>query len=172
MGILAGNSKNEPLHYGEVIGCWAFVGANKGLISGYEAFLSHTGDKELARLIEEAIETMKSENKQIEKVLVANGVTPPPTLPERPRSNPDDIPAGARMMDAEVSGAVSINVGQALVSCSQVMGQCLREDIAMMFGKFHVEKAMFGLKLLRLNKEKGWIIPPPLHIDKAAPSED
>lgn len=169
--MLSGNSKNEPMHYGEVIGCWAFVGANKGLISGYEAFLSHVGDKELAHLIEEAIGTMKTENKTIEKVLVENGITPPPTLPERPRCNADDIPAGARLMDAEVSAAISINVGQGLVSCSQVMGQCLREDIAMMFGKFHVEKAMFGLKLLRLNKEKGWIIPPPLHIDKAASTD-
>jgi hypothetical protein len=43
------------------------------------------------------------------------------------------------------------------------MGQCLREDIAMMFGKFHAERSLFGAKMLRLNKEKGWIVPPPLH---------
>ena len=89
----------------------------------------------------------------------------PPTLPERPKANAEEIPAGARLMDPEIRGAVSINVGQGLVSCSQVMGQCLREDIAMMFGKFHVERAMLGGKLLRMNKEKGWIIPPPLHLN-------
>ena len=65
---------------------------------------------------------------------------------------------------SEISAAVSINVGQGLVSCSMVMGQCLREDIAMMFGKYHMERALFGAKLLRLNKEKGWIIPPPLQL--------
>jgi len=171
MGILDGNPKKEPMHYGEVIGCWAFVGAQRGLISGYEAFLNHAADKEFVKLIEEAIDMFKSQNKQVEKILKDNGITPPPTLPERPKCSADDIPAGARLMDPEISGAVSINVGQGLVSCSQVMGQCLREDIAMMFGKFHVEKALFGLKLLRLNKEKGWMIPPPLHMNKTTSDE-
>lgn len=166
MGILDGNSKNEPMHYGEIVGCWAFVGAQKGLISGYEAFINHAGDEDLKKLLKESIDAMKSENKQVETILKDNGIVPPPTLPEKPKASSEDIPVGARMMDPEISGAISINVGQGLVSCSQVMGQCLREDIAMMFGKFHAEKAMFGLKLLRMNKEKGWIVPPPLHMDK------
>lgn len=162
MGILSGNPKDEPMHYGEVIGCWAYVGANKGLISAYQAFLNHAGDEDLKKLIKEAIEMMKEQDSKLEEVLKENGIMPPPTLPERPVCNPDDIPAGARFMDPEISGAISINVGQALVSCSQVMGQCLREDIAAMFAKFLHDKIMFGAKLLKLNKEKGWIIPPPL----------
>jgi len=163
LGILNGNPKDEPLHYGEVLGSWAFVGANNGLISGYEAFVNHAGDEELIELLKEAIKTMKSENKQLENILKENGIALPPSLPERPKAKAEDIPVGARFMDPEISGAISINVGQALVSCSQVMGQCLREDLAMMFGKFHADKMLFGLKLLRMNKEKGWIIPPPLH---------
>lgn len=43
----------------------------------------------------------------------------------------------------------------------------IREDIAMMFGRFHMQKATFGAKLLRMNKEKGWLVPPPLHNYKA-----
>lgn len=168
MGILSGNPKEQPLHYGEVIGVWAYVGANKGLISGYEAFINHAGDHDLIELLEEAVKMMKAQNKELEQVLKDNGVTPPPTLPERPKANAEEIPPGARLMDPEISGAISINVGQALVSISQVMAQCLREDLAMMFAKFHADKVLFGAKLLRLNKEKGWIIPPPLHKD--APS--
>ena len=165
MGILSGNAKDEPMHYGEVIGCWAYVGANKGLISSYQTFINHAGDEGLKKLLHEAVGTMKDHNQQIEEVLKENGIMPPPTLPDRPTCSVDDIPAGARFTDPEISGAISINVGQALVSCSQVMGQCLREDIATMFAKFHVEKVMFGAKLLKLNKEKGWIIPPPLHLN-------
>jgi len=163
LGILNGNPKNEPLHYGEVIGCWAFAGANKGLISGYEAFINHAGDNELIDLLREAVDMMKSGYTEVEKALKENGVTPPPTLPERADANAEDIPVGARYMDPEISAAVSINVGQGLVSCSQVIGQCLREDVAMMFSKFHADRLLFGMKLLRLNKEKGWIIPPPIH---------
>jgi hypothetical protein len=165
MGILNGNPKDEPLHYGEVLGSWSFIGANNGLISAYEAFVNHAGDGDLIELLEEAIKTMKSENKMLEKVLKENGIALPPSLPERPVAKAEDIPVGARFMDPEISGAISINVGQGLVSCSLVLGQCLREDIAMMFGKFHTDKMLFGLKLLRMNKEKGWIIPPPLHKD-------
>lgn len=43
------------------------------------------------------------------------------------------------------------------------MGQAIREDIGLMFGQFHASKALFGAKLLRLNKEKAWLVPPPLH---------
>ena len=163
MGIMSGNPKNEPMHYGEVIGVWAYIGANNGLISGYEAFINHAGDEELIDILEEAVKMMKNENKPLEQMLKDNGIAPPPSLPGRPKANADDIPVGARFSDMEISAAVSINVGQGLVSCSQVMGQCLREDIAMMFGKYIADRAMLGAKLLRLNKEKGWIIPPPLH---------
>jgi hypothetical protein len=163
MGIMDGNPKKEPMHYGEVIGVWAFIGANNGLISGYEAFVNHAGDDELIKLLEEAVKIMKAENKALEQILKDNGIAPPPSLPGRPKAKAEEIPVGARFSDPEISAAVSINVGQGLVSCSQVMGQCLREDIATMFGKYIAERAMFGLKLLRLNKEKGWIVPPPLH---------
>ncbi len=165
MGIMDGNPKNEPMHYGEVIGLWAFAGANKGLISAYEAFVNHAGDRELIKLLEDAVRMMKSESKEVEKLLKDNGIAPPPSLPERPKATAEEIPVGARFMDPEISAAISINVGQGLVSCSQVMGQCLREDIALMFGRFHTERAMYGAKLLRLNKEKGWVIPPPLQLN-------
>jgi hypothetical protein len=43
------------------------------------------------------------------------------------------------------------------------MGQSIREDMAMMFGQFHMQKAQMGAKVLNLNKEKEWLFPPPLH---------
>lgn len=165
MGILDGNPKKEPMHYGEVTAIWAFIGANNGLISGYEAFTNHAEDADLIHLLEDAVKTMRKETKELGEALKANGITPPPALPERPKANPEEIPAGARFNDVEIAAAVSINVGQGLVSCSMAMGQCLREDIAAMFAKYHHEKIAFGAKLLSLNKSKGWIIPPPLHMN-------
>ena len=67
MGIMDGNPKKDPLHYGEVIGLWAFMGANNGLISGYEAFVNHAGDKDLMGILEESIQLMKSEVKEVAK---------------------------------------------------------------------------------------------------------
>ncbi|TKH97148.1 DUF3231 family protein, partial [Bacillus wiedmannii] len=43
-------------------------------------------------------------------------------------------------------------------------GKCLREDVGMLFGQFHMKKAQAGVALLRLSKKKGWVVLPPLHV--------
>lgn len=166
MGVLSGNPTDEPMHYGEVFGLWTHLFTNNGLIAGYHSFINHTGDKDLKKHIEEAIEGLKNENQQILDILKANEIGLPPTPPDRPNANLENIPVGARFTDPEISASISKDVATGLVACSQVMGQCIREDIAMMYGQFHLAKAQFGLKMLRLNKAKGWLIPPPLHYSK------
>lgn len=167
MGILSGNPTDEPMHYGEVFGTWSFLTVTKGLIAGYQTHLNHAGDEDLQKLLKEAIEGGQQEIKQIETLLKANGIALPPTPPERPNACLDDIPAGARFMDPEIAIMLGANIAAGLVACSTIMGQCIREDIAMMFGQFHLQKAALGAKALRLNKEKGWLVPPPLHHYKA-----
>jgi len=167
MGILSGNPQDEPMHYGEVFGTWTHLLTNNGLIAGYQSYINHTGDQDLKKLIEEAIQGMKNENHQLQELLKTNGIGLPPATPDRPNANLEDIPVGARFTDPEISASVSKDVAVALVACSQIMGQCIREDIAMMYGQFHLAKAQFGLKMLKLNKEKGWLIPPPLHLKKS-----
>lgn len=100
-------------------------------------------------------------------MLKDNGVGLPPTPPERPKAKLEEIPAGARFQDPEIAAAITCDNSMALVSASQVMGQCIREDIAII-GQFHTEKATLSARILRLNKEKGWLIPPPLHHSQVA----
>ena len=164
MGILNGNPKDEPMHDGEVFGVWSFVNSNNGLLSIYQAFINHAGDKDLKMLLEEAVKMMKDEHKQASELLKNNGVALPPALPDRPVASAEDIPVGARFMDPEISGILTVNGAAGLVACSTVLGQSIREDIGMMFGQFHTSKAQFGARLLKLNKEKAWLIPPPLHV--------
>lgn len=164
LGILSGNPKDEPMHDGEVFGVWSFITANNGLLSVYQAFINHAGDKDLKTMLEEAVRMMKDENKQASELLKANGIALPPALPDRPVASAEDIPVGARFMDPEISAILAVNGAAALVGCSQIIGQSIREDIGMMFGHFHMNKAQFGAKLLKLNKEKAWLIPPPLHV--------
>lgn len=163
MGILSGNPKNEPMHYGEVFGIWSFLVGAKGMIACYQTHLNHTGDTDLHELLEEALKQKEQEVKQIEALLKENGVGLPPTPPERPKANLESIPVGARFMDQEIAASLAADVAAGLVACSTIMGESIREDIAMMFGQMHTQKAAFGAKVLRLNKEKGWLIPPPLH---------
>jgi hypothetical protein len=100
----------------------------------------------------------------VETLLKENGIALPPAPLDRPSANIEDIPAGARFSDPEVAAALGMDVAAGLIACSKIMGESIREDIGMMFGQFHVKKAQDGLKVLRLTKEKGWLIPPPLHL--------
>ncbi|PWA08869.1 hypothetical protein DCC39_13980 [Pueribacillus theae] len=163
MGILGGNPKNEPMHYGEVFGIWSFLVGAKGMIACYQTHLNHTGDADLHELLGEALKQKQQEVKQIEGLLKENGVGLPPTPPDRPKASLESIPVGARFLDQEIAASLMKDVAAGLVACSTIMGESIREDIAMMFGQMHTQKAAFGAKVLRLNKEKGWLIPPPLH---------
>jgi hypothetical protein len=163
MGILSGNPKNEPLHYGEVYSLWSYLMVSKSAVAGYQTHLNHAGDEDLHKLLEEALNQCQQQMEQVEELLKENGVGLPPTPPERPKACLEDIPVGARFMDPEIAAMLSVDVAAGLVACSKIIGQSIREDIAVMFGQFHIQKATFGAKVLRVNKEKGWLIPPPLH---------
>lgn len=165
MGILSGNPKDQPLHYGEVMAIWTNVATNNGLIAAYQTFFNHTGDKDLAKIIEDSIQCCKEENEQLEIILKVNGIALPPAPPERPNAKLEDIPAGARFNDPEISAALSRDMVSGLLACSEAIGMSIREDIGMMFAQFHMKKEQLGAKLLKLSKEKGWLILPPLHVD-------
>ncbi len=164
MGILSGNPKNEPLHYGEVFGTWLFVSVEQGLIPAYQTFLNHTGDEDLKKLIVEWVEQCRNDLETVKEILKENGIGLPPSPPERSDACLEDIPVGARFQDPEIAAMLSREVTAGLVSCSSLIGQCIREDLALIYSQIHAKKLAFGAKMLRLTKEKGWLIPPPLHL--------
>lgn len=166
MGILDGNPKDEPLHYGEINGIWQYSTKAKGAVSSLQAFHYHAGDKELKKVISEMLDQARKEIKECDKILHDNGIPTSPALPERPIAKLEDIPMGARFSDPEIAAALSASVAVSLVECSQIMGMSIREDIGALFMKYHGVKAATALSLLRLNKEKGWLIPPPLQLKR------
>jgi len=87
-------------------------------------------------------------------------------MPEKPPVKLEDIPAGAKFSDPEIAAKIAVDTSAGLVACSQAMGQSIREDIGALFAKYHLTKTALGLKILKLNKEKGWLIPPPLQVKR------
>lgn len=166
MGILGGNPKEEPLHFGEVFDVWAFSMKAKGCISVYQAYEYHAGDNDLKNILKDLINQAELEVKECDQILTQNGVAPSPSLPARPETKLEDIPVGARITDPEIASLASTDIAASMVACSQVMGKSIREDIGLLFGKYHITKAALGLKMLQLSKEKGWLIPPPLLIKR------
>lgn len=74
MGILSGNPKNEPLHYGEVFGIWSFLFTSQACVAAYQTMLNHAGDGDLKELIHEAITASQEEMKEVAELLKENGV--------------------------------------------------------------------------------------------------
>ncbi len=66
----------------------------------------------------------------------------------------------------EIAAMLGADCSAGLVACSMIMGKSTREDVAALFAKYHVTKAAYGMKILQVSKEKGWLIPPPLQIKR------
>jgi len=164
MGILSGNPEEEPMHYGEIYTIWQFSMMAKGALSCNQAYQNHAGDKQLKQMLEDIAQQAALEIKECDALLLENGIAPAPTLPERPKEKSEDIPVGARFTDPEIGALIAADTAIGLVACSQAIGQCLREDVAALFIKYHATKLAFGARILRINKEKGWLIPPPLQL--------
>lgn len=167
MGILNGNSKDEPLHYGEIFDLWAFSTKAKGSISTYRALQFHAGDKDLKKILDELIDQAELEVSECDTILTHNGIVTTPQMPTRPDAKTEDIPVGARFSDIEIAAMLGADVAVSLVACSQAIGKSIREDVGALFSKYHMTKAASGLKILKMSKEKGWIVPPPLQIKRS-----
>ncbi|MGO4181823.1 DUF3231 family protein [Paenibacillus sp. TAF43_2] len=166
MGILSGNPKDEPMHYGEIFSVWQASTVAKGAVSCYQAYLNHAGDKDLKKVLDALIDQAKMEIKECDTLLTDNGIASAPMMPERPPVKLEDIPVGARFSDPEIAAIIAADTSLGLVACSQVMGQSIREDIGALFAKYHLTKTALGVKILELSKEKGWLIPPPLQVKR------
>ncbi|WP_261375925.1 DUF3231 family protein [Brevibacillus brevis] len=161
---------HEQMHSGEVFGVWKYLSVTKSLLPTYQKLLNHTDEKDLRKFVEDLIGTMKQEIEQADQLLKVNGIGLPPSSPESSTTNSESIPINARFSTSEIASGLSINIATDLSTCSLIMGQSSREDIFEMFNKFHMEKAQYGERLLRMNKEKGWIAPPPpLHVTTSEP---
>lgn len=171
MGILDGNPKNEPMHYGEIYNVWHFSMKAKGCVSAYQAYRYHAGDKDLKHMLQELIQQAELEAAECDALLTDHGFVPFPALPQRPEAKLEDIPAGARFADQEIAPMIAADLSMGLVACSQIMGTSIREDIGALFAKYHATKAAQGLQILRMSKKKGWLVPPPLQLKRPEPVE-
>ena len=163
MGILSGNPQQEPLHYGEIFNLWSNVTMAKGHFDLYQTFVNHCGDKELRHFLQQVIEsTIQPAIKQMEQLLVEAEVNVPPTPAQRPSVTVEQIPSGARVQDGQIAAIVASDIGVCLTAYSAAIAQSIREDVGTLFATLHVKKVTDGATLLRLMKEKAWIVPPPL----------
>ncbi|MFS0672190.1 DUF3231 family protein [Ornithinibacillus sp. 179-J 7C1 HS] len=165
MGILDGNQHDEPFHSGEIFHLWSYLLGTKATLITMQVLINHTGDHDLKTFLEDLLENcFTQEGQQIEAILKEAGIRLPPSPPDRPNVELQDIPAGARFNDSEIATLVKKELITGRMICSYIMGIAIREDIGEMFGEFHTQKAEYESKLLTITKTKGWLVPPPINI--------
>lgn len=157
--------QDKPLHSGEVYHLWSYLYNTKGFLVTMQVLINHTGDNDLKILLEDILESgFTQEEQQVEAVLKETGIRLPPAPPDRPNVEVQDIPAGARFNDPEIAGLVQKELMTGKIVCSYIMGTSIREDIRSLFGEFHTQKEEYEGKFLKLTKEKGWIVSPPINV--------
>ncbi len=165
MALLSTKPQEEPLHSGEVFNLWSHLYATKAFLVTLQILTNHSSDHDLKAFLEDFTENcVKQEEQQTEAILKTSGIRLPPAPPARPDVNPEDIPAGARFNDPEIAGLVQREIMAGNILFSYVMGISLREDIAQMFGEFHTQRTEYEEKLVKISKEKGWLVPPPMNL--------
>ncbi|MFC4559833.1 DUF3231 family protein [Virgibacillus kekensis] len=163
--MILSKPQEEPLHSGEVFNLWSYLFATKATLVTMQILTNHTGDQDLKDLLDDLTEnSFTQEDQQTETILKEAGIRLPPAPPDRPNVELQDIPAGARFNDAEIAGLVQKELITGKITCSYIMGISTREDIAELFGDFHTQKAEYETKLLKLMKEKGWLVSPPINV--------
>lgn len=165
MNIFNEKNEQEPLHAGEIFHLWSYLFYTKSYLVTLQVLINHTDDVELKALLEDLSENCFLEDeKQVETLLKETGIRLPPSPPDRPNVEVQDIPAGARFQAAEIAFLVENDLIVNNMLSSYIIGIATREDIASMFEEFHGQKVESKLKLKKLMKEKGWHVPPPLNV--------
>ncbi len=165
MGVINNKPQDEPLHSGEVYNLWSYLYSMKGTLVTMQVFINHTGEHDLKVLLEDLVEnSFTQEEQQVEALLKESGIRLPPAPPDRPNVEVQDIPAGARFNDPEVAILVQKELMAGRLLCSYITGIATREDLRSLFSEFGTQKEEYELKILKLMKEKGWMVSPPLNI--------
>ena len=161
---LFNKSEDEmTLHLGEIYHTWEHLNMSKSCMSKFSLLKNHTDDKDLKKFIDDIQRNMiKPEIKDLEEILLDNGIEIPPSAKKHPRINAETIPPGGRFSDKEIANCIANDLKQAMTSSSMVISLSTNEKLAMFFAKHHEQIVKYGGKMLKLMKEKEWITIPPL----------
>lgn len=140
----------------ELFTLWAHVGSNNGFLAANQFFYNNVEDLKLKIIINDFTTCLKDENQHLERLLKEKGTSLTPSF-VRVRPQYKAISSGENQTDLEISAALSMNIATSLVTTSKALGQAKSEYTLLMYGHFHMKKAILGAKLLHLSKEKCWL---------------
>lgn len=164
------DSEPKPrLHIGEAMGCWTYHTAIAEEIPVLEIAKNSTFDNILLELIKEAKEIASEQRNILEDFMLKEGSPLANTSEPKPNSDAHAIPLGAKSTDLEIANLLAAKITSNIVMCLTNISQSIRNDIGVMWVRFHTEKCIYGMELKTKMRKHGWLKVPPYYYPPGAP---
>ncbi|MFD0697595.1 DUF3231 family protein [Paenibacillus sp. GCM10027628] len=156
--------ENQPLHVGEVMGCWLYMAGLELAKVTVQAGISTTSDHELKFILEEDSKLGASQRERLQQFMLEQGLTLPNAPEDMPTSDPNSIPLGVKLTDNVLANELSLKIASLILQAASVATQSIRTDVGLLFIQFQGEKLAFAARLKQLMRKRGWINMPPFYL--------
>ncbi|QOR67966.1 DUF3231 family protein [Cytobacillus suaedae] len=163
------NEPKNPLHVGEVMSCWMYLTLMDEATIYIQIGLNSTNDDEVRQLLKDSLKQCETHGKRFKELMKTEGIHLPPTSEERPQSDPNSVPLGAKLTDEEIMNGLSMKTVTSVLHCASAASQSIRTDLAAAFTHCMLEKMKFGSTLREQMRKRGWIKVPPYYYPPGAP---
>lgn len=163
-----GSPKN-PLHVGEVMSCWMYLGGLEEAQAFIKAGLNTTVDDQLIHALLEDQRLGQSQIEDLKDFMIREGIPLPPASETKPDSDPNLIPNGVKLTDDEIANGLSLKIVALIMNAATAASQSVRNDVGYLFVKFLGEKLVLGANIKAMMMKRGWIKIPPYYNPPGAP---
>ncbi|MBB6452602.1 hypothetical protein HNQ94_001048 [Salirhabdus euzebyi] len=161
----------NPLHVGEVMSCWMFLTLMDEATIFIQIGLNTTSDDEVKEFLNESLKQCDTQVKRFKKLMVSEGIPLANTSEDRPESEPNQVPLGAKLTDEEIMNGLSMKTVTAVIHCATGASQSIRTDLGALFTHCMMEKIKFGNSLRQKMRERGWAKVPPYYYPPGMPKQ-
>jgi Protein of unknown function (DUF3231) len=165
------NEPKNPLHVGEVMGCWMYLALMDEATIYIQIGLNSTNDDEVRELLTQSLKQCEAQGKRFKELMKTEGISLPPTSEQRPNSDPNAVPLGAKLTDDEIVNGLGLKTATAVVQCATAASQAVRSDVGALFTHCMLEKMKFGSTLKKAMRKRGWIKVPPYYYPPGMPKQ-
>lgn len=159
----------SPLHVGEVMSCWIYLGGLQEAKSFVQTAINTTTDMQLKHALEEDIQLCLAQIQHLETFMLSEGITLPPAPESKPQSDPAAVPLGVKFTDDELANLLSIKIVTLIINAAAASSQSIRNDVGLLFAQFQAEKMVIGANVKAMMRKRGWIKIPPYYYPPGAP---
>ena len=163
------DNHKRPMHIGEVMACWTYLAFVENIISFEQVGLNMITEAALKDLYQDSLKVAQSHKKELTDFMRKEGVVLPEAPEDKPKSDPNAVPSGARFTEDELANTLNINFVIAADMCAAAASQCVRTDVGLMFFKFQADKIVLAFKAKELMLQKGWLKHPPIYYSPGLP---